>query len=535
MVLALACGACAVLDPGGSGGGETDSTGPGGSTPGGLSWPVTYTGTPSSLRRLTRDEIVVTMQLLTGLAPARADLPTAPRDGNGPLLTGGIPYVSTELPKLQLVVSDFAAKAAPAMVTKSGCGKSGLAQRDCLQAWALAFAEQALRRPARADEAALYTGFLANADGSSAADSSALEAVLGAVFFSPSFLYRTEIGAADATRPGVRALAPREVATRLSYLATLAPPDSVLLASAGTLADANARSDQLTRLLHTDLGKHALSVMVLEWLGANEPLLHTKSAKYQAGLAPDFEASIRASAESTITGTLLADGDATLASLLTAKSYLGDPAIVALTKDDTADTGRMGLLMHPQVVAAHTKEDGASPFRLGRFMREDLLCETVAPPPATAAAMALPDLPPGATLRENYQHKISAGPVCQGCHAQFSPLGYAFLPFDPVGRWTKQDPSGRPWDLSGSIVTYSGRLTFQSPSDLMNELGASPQVHGCFAQAALEWALGRNLIKEDENLVRAIDAVVRTTDGDVQAVLQAIVAAPEFTTAIAAR
>src|SRR5262249_25171381 len=143
--------------------------------------------------------------------------------------------------------------------------------------------------------------------------------------------------------------------------------------------------------------------------------------------------------------------------------------------------------------------------------------------------------PPGATLRENYQHKISAGPVCQGCHAQFSPLGYAFLPFDPVGRWTKQDPSGRPWDLSGSIVTYSGRLTFQSPPDLMNELGRSPQVQGCFGQAGLEWALGRNLIKEDENLVRAIDAVVRKTDGNVQAVLQAIVAAPEFTTAIAAR
>jgi hypothetical protein len=538
LVLAVACGACLDTNdenPGDANGGASSNAPHDPAS--GLSWPVSYNGQPSSLRRLTRDELVVTMRVLTGDAPTRADLPPTPRPNSGPVLTGGISYVATELPKLELTLDAFATKVAPQMLAQSGCQATAQAQRDCLQKWATGFAQQALRRPARAEEGAIYTKLLAGADGTSAADTSAIEAVLGAIFFSPSFLYRTEVGAPDASRAGVRVLATNEVATRLSYLATLAPPDSALLdaASTGALQDGPRRSSELSRLLHTDLGKHALSVLVLEWLGANEPFARTKSAKYQAGLPSDFEESIRASAEASIADALLTSrggSGPTVASLLGTRSYLGDPAVASITP---AETVREGLLMHPQVLVAHTKDDGSSPFRLGRFLREDVLCEAVAPPPASATTMALADLPSGATLRENYQHKISAGPSCQACHAQFAPLGYAFLPFDPVGRWATQDPSGRPWDLSGSIVAASGRLTFESTRDLVEKLGASPQVHGCFAQAALSWSLGRALVQEDESLVRAVDAVLRETDGDVIAVLQSIVAAPEFTTAIAAR
>src|SRR5262249_30373987 len=145
--------------------------------------------------------------------------------------------------------------------------------------------------------------------------------------------------------------------------------------------------------------------------------------------------------------------------LLTTSSFLEDSSIKDVTKaagtgplatGDTNDTGRQGLLMHPQVLAAHTKTDGFSPFQVGKFLRENVLCEIVKPPPNNANAIAPPDLPAGATLRENFQNKTGASAVCSGCHSQFAPLGYAFLPFDPVGRWTTNDPSGKPWDLAGS-------------------------------------------------------------------------------------
>src|SRR5262249_18885976 len=156
----------------------------------------------------------------------------------------------------ELTMTSFATKIAPTMLANSGCKETADAQRQCLQTWATGFAERALRRPARADEAALYAKLLGAVDGTANADGSAVEAVVDAVSFSPSFLYRTEVGSVDASQPGVRKLAAPEMATRLSYLATLGPPDGALLgdAASGALADGQARLRHLDRLLATDLG-----------------------------------------------------------------------------------------------------------------------------------------------------------------------------------------------------------------------------------------------------------------------------------------
>ncbi len=544
LALAILCGACVgkIGDGANVGDADLDPDEP----PAKASWPVQYNGTPSGMRRLTRDELIVTMEALTGAAPSRGDLPAEPRNGTGPLLAGGLPYIGNELPKLEVVVSEFSLQAAPSVVEQSGCSLADQAQRDCLLAWSLAFAERALRRPARTPESDLYQQLLATADGTSEADADAVGAILHALFISPSFLYRTEIGAEVEDKAAVRALTGNEIAVRLSYLATLAPPDAELLdvAASGKLNDGQVRVEQLTRLLQSDRGKHALAVFVLEWLGSNEPTIDTKSAKYLEGLGADFQSSIRASAEATIADALYGAEMPTVATLFATRSYLDDPAIVLLSQTkgtgvsatgDTSETGREGILMHPQVLAAHTKEDGVSPFQLGKFLRESLLCEPVSPPPPDATQMALPDLPAGASLRENFENKVSANSTCLACHAQFSPLGYAFLPFDPVGRWFQQDPSGQAWDLAGTIATYSGELSFQSPRALVNALGSRTQVQGCFAQGALQWALGRKLVDEDEPFVIALDDVIQSTDGDITAIFETIVAAPEFATAVAAR
>jgi uncharacterized protein DUF1588/uncharacterized protein DUF1592/uncharacterized protein DUF1595/uncharacterized protein DUF1585 len=510
-----------------------------------LAWPVRYGGTPSALRRLSRDELVVTMRMLTGSAPARSDLPQEPRIGRGQLFTTGLSYVATEVPKLDRAIGAFAVEIAPTLRARSGCALSDQAQRDCLLTWSTSFATKAFRRPPTAAEISVLGDILATADGTSDADTTALESVLGTIFFAPSFLYRIEVGAPSMDGSTTRALSASEIAVRLSFLATLGPPDAELssAAAAGRLSDGRERALQFERLSRTEMGQHAASVLVLEWLGANEPKIHTKSARYLGGLAPDFEASIRASVERAI-ALALGSANPRIANLLSTSAYLDDPAILEVTRlagtatsatEDTIDTGRAGILMHPQVIAAHTKEDGFSPFQLGAFLKEDLLCQPPPPPPANATAMALTDTPPGASLREIYQHKIMAGGACLSCHSTFAPLGYAFLPFDPVGRWLERDPSGKAWDLGGAITILQGALSFTSPRDLVEKLAVSPQVHGCFAQAALQSALGRQLVNEDERLVRALDQVIRQTKGDYLAVLETIVAAPEFAISVAGR
>jgi hypothetical protein len=513
---------------------------------GALPWPVRSGGRPSALRRLTRDELQTTLEMLTGSAPPRADLPEEPRSGHGPLLTSGVSFVGPEMPKLKLALGTFAGSIAPAMLAKTGCALTQQAQRDCLLGWSLGFAEQALRRPLRKGESTSFQNILGAADGTADADAGALEGVLTAIFFAPSFLYRTEIGAPVAANPSLRALQPSEIASRLSYLATLAPPDPDLLvaASSGRLQDAAERTRQFDRLSRSAFGRRAQAVFVLEWLGGNEPKVDQKSARYLTGLGTGYATAIRASAETFIQG-VLAGGAPTIAGLLSTSSYLADPAVQKITQSAgtgptaTGDGGaaqRTGLLMHPLVIAAHTKEDGSSPFQIGGAIREALLCDPVPPPPANAQAMARMDPPAGLSLRESLDYRTSAGPACIACHSQFKELGYSFLAFDPVGRWMSQDPSGKPWELSGNVMTYSGiPLTFASPSELAKALASHPQVQGCFAQVALEWSLGRALAPEDQPLVVVLNDVAKRTGGSVVEILRAIVAAPQFVNALAPR
>jgi hypothetical protein len=504
-------------------------------------WPVTFDGRPSALRRLSRDELIATMTSLTGSAPSRDDLPADQRTPRGAIMLSGTSFIATELSKLKLVIDDFTKSAAPAMLTKSGCAKTGQPQRDCLSAWVSKLGEQAFRRPLQPTELAGFQKILTLAGTSAADDTSAVEGALTALFFAPSFLYRTEIGKPVATQPGQRALDPNEIAARLSFMTTLAPPDGELLdaAKAGSLSDGAERAKQFARLAATDRGKKAISIFVLEWLGANERKVSTKSAKYLAGLDADFESSIRANVESAIED-VMASSDATVSGLLSTRGYVNRTPMQEITTPqgsgvtatgDDAMTNRMGLMMHPHVIAAHTKEDGSSPFVLGPFMRGAFLCETIPDPPPGAANMARNDVPPGSTTRQSLEYRTGA-PLCQSCHSKFSQFGYAFLPFDPVGRWVTVDPTGKPWDLGGTIVFESGRsFEFDSPSDLMTQLAAEPQVHGCFGQAALKWITGRDLIEEDHDLLVALNDAAKKTHGDVMAMLQTAVSSPGFVVA----
>ncbi len=512
-----------------------------------FSWPVRYQGRPSLLRRLSRDELVATVQLLIGVAPLRTDLPEEPHQGHGPLITVGVPLLATEIRSLQVVMDDFALKVGPQVLMRSGCTLTLQPQRQCLGDWATGLAARAFRRKAFAQEATALHGMFAEAGKSENGDVAAVQAALSSIFLAPSFLYREEIGTAIAGQPGLRALRPDEIASRLSFLATLTPPDDALLAAAkaGKLSDPDERIRHFNRIAATERGRKAQAVFVLQWLGANEAKLKLKSRKYNKELGDDFEASVRASAEGAIRQVLFESDQPTVAGLLSTTTYLQDESMKKLSRPsgegtqmvgDNEQTGRIGLMMHPQVLAAHTKENGASPFQIGAFLREALLCEPVPPPPVDAAASARTNEPSGLSTRQGLEFRTSAGRVCSGCHQSFAPLGYSFLPFDPVGRWVHKDPTGKPWDLSGTIATSSGEpLRFGTPAELMRGLANHPQVLGCFAQAALQWTLGRALVTADQPMVMAINEATTKTRGNLAAIFRAIVATPGFVTVVAPR
>ncbi len=54
-----------------------------------------------------------------------------------------------------------------------------------------------------------------------------------------------------------------------------------------------------------------------------------------------------------------------------------------MTRRDLPPAERAGILMHPYVLAAHTKESGVSPFPLGQFVYENILCNVIGLPSMT--------------------------------------------------------------------------------------------------------------------------------------------------------
>jgi hypothetical protein len=497
--------------------------------------PVAFDGTPSRLRRLSRDELLTSLRLLTGDAPDRDDLPEDPRDLHAPVLNTGVGFVATEIDRLHAVLSRFAAKVAPKVRASAGCARQPSAPA-CYATWARQIADQALRRPITAEEATALEAIVSEADGTEPTDDAAVEAVLAAVIQSPSFLYRTTLGVADVDGGDSRRLSGREIANRLAFLVTQGPPDPALRAAEDRLQDPEERRRHFRRLVTTNEGRQAIATMVLEWLGANEARPSQKSAKHLSGLPGDVDVVMRDSAVQTIVSVL--EGSPTLSEIMTTKTYLTSPAVAAITAvtdgygDDEA-TGRRGLLMHPFVIAGHTKEDGASPFQIGSFLKEGLLCESVGEPPPNAAELARQAPPAGLTLREDLEYRTSAAPTCTNCHEQFAGLGYAFLPFDPVGRWRPQDPVGKSWDLGATVATTSGpTLRFRSPSELTEVLAGHPQFIGCFAQTAVKWTLGRRLVREDQRLLAEADRVATASGGDIVAIFEAIATHPDFTTIV---
>ena len=115
--------------------------------------------------------------------------------------------------------------------TLTPCGAMP-SDKACVQEYLLSFAERAFRHPPSTDEQTAITGQLwteMSAAGATLAE--ALGYGVYAILSSPSFLYRTELGA-DAASDGP--LTPHELATAISLFLTDGPPDDELLAAAAS-------------------------------------------------------------------------------------------------------------------------------------------------------------------------------------------------------------------------------------------------------------------------------------------------------------
>jgi len=327
-----------------------------------------------------------------------------------------------------------------------------------------------------------------------------LETLIATALSSPSFLYRRELG--DEFVDGsayVRWLTDHEIASRLSFLVWQSGPDQALLdaAEAGELRDPQARLVHLDRLLDDERARVGQLGFVMDWVGAEAGRrIGNKDPEVLQGTSSALEALADRSLERTIQDVLF-EGAGTFAALLGAERYWVEQELAALLELEPAGaeleardldaTVRRGLLMHPTVLAAHTKESGVSPFLLGKFVYENVLCEVI-PPPIELPEVD-PEPPEDQTLREQLE-ALTEPAECQGCHVRIGPPGFAFLPFDPIGRHAFADGLGRPYDTTGTIPVGETTVSFESAAQLALALSQHDNTARCVARRLFRWTYG---------------------------------------------
>jgi hypothetical protein len=490
--------------------------------------------TAIGLRRLTRLEYGLTVRDLLGVDGAEEQISDA----------GAVDFLSNNAHVQRVGLADLEAYARAAekastealsdLVLPDGCVLASMSSA-CVTELLEGFLLRAFRRPATDEELARY-GALFELLVPDAGSQEALRSVVESVLLAPHFLYRSEVGDAEGR------LGPYELASRLSYLLWSTMPDAQLFAAAGdgALDEADGLRVQIERMLDDPRAEVGTVRFVYEWLGLDGEQVSRKGADILQELPTTLQQQLEEETARFVIDVLLGP-EPSLRTLLTADYTFANETVATLyglsdvSGDDfhrvTLDAReRRGILTQPLLIASHSKESGYSAVQMGRFVRERLLCQDVQPPPPgvdTTLAEADASLP----FRERFeQHE--ANPGCAACHTFLDPPGFAYLPYDPIGRYRTADPAGNVFDTAGELSELDGdSVPFEDATSLIDALAESDAVYACFVRRHLQFAFGRTLAEQDLPLYHALADALVASNGDFVTYISQLVRSPEFASA----
>ena len=492
--------------------------------------------TSPGLRRLTREEYRRTVTDLTGANGQALTIPAEFIASHHSQIAGAQKLGNTDVERFVALAEQIASARAPALLEQAGCETS---DAPCVRQWAEGFLKLAWRgSPA---DRARYTALLED-ERAGASELERVETFLIAALSSPHFLYRTELGETAPDPSGAVALTDSEVATRLSYLVWQSAPDIALLEAAerGELKTPEGRSKQLERMLQDERAAHGMRAFISDWMGVFGDAIGAKDASVLEGTDEALADEARASFEATIDALLFHAPGSYLEVLSTDQVFVTPQleTILDVVASGEPERGlrsakfgpeRVGVLTHPHVLAAHTKESGASPFPIGAFIYESILCDTIPVLeniPEEVEGVDERDL----TLRQRLEAR-TAGPTCAGCHVKIGPSGFAFLPFDPIGRYSATDALDRPYDTAGSVPVGEDTIIFEHVGELSKAISAHPAAARCVADRLFRWTYGRFEGPGDEAALNALRELSVEEQGASRALLEALVASEGFTRA----
>jgi hypothetical protein len=452
------------------------------------------------LRRLTNEEYDNTIEALLGLPGHHsADFP-ADLAGLGFTTNADAFSVSVRHTEKYLEAAEKLAAAAnlsallPCTATTDACATQFIE----------AFGFKAFRRPLKDDQKArLKTVFTAGKNLSNFA--TGIRMVIETVLQSPEFLYRPEFGVASSGAEVVP-LDDHEMATRLSYFLWGTMPDSVLFAAAsrGELQTGDQILAQARRMIADPRAHKTVARFNSEWLHLD----HLNESEKDETLFPNWavlKPLMRKETELFLEDVFW-NPDSDVSALFSSKtSWMNQtlanfygvtgPTSAEFVKVTLDPTKRQGLLTQASLMAALASTNESHPVHRGRFVRQQLFCQFL-PPPPPGVQIIPPEPDPNLTTRERFaEHSTNA--VCAGCHSMMDPIGFGFENYDAIGAHRTTE-NGKPINATGTLTKTSVDGDFNGPIELSTRLAGAQEVRECVTTMWFRFAAGRQESSEDE-------------------------------------
>lgn len=445
----------------------------------------------------------------------------------------------------------------PARLTKlaGGCATDADSGNDleCMASFIKKLGERALRRSISDEDVAFYS----KVAGQAPLEVADWADVTAALLLAPDFLYFVESGDAPvAGKTDLYAVAPYELASRLSYHFWQTMPDEELLvhARSGDLTDDDVYEEQIERIFADPRTRESIGAFYAEWLHRADvaqinsrvgtPAFDALRGDFDPG--PTLREAMFAEIADMATYYSL-DTKGTIDDLYTSKkSFAKDPILASIygisawdgksAPPDLVEEARQGLLTRAAMVA--TGSANTRPIMKGVFIRKALLCDTVPPPPANVNAKAIE--PEGnLTAREDIEALTGTG-VCAGCHVtKINALGFSTENFDSIGRFRSEEllidgvtgklKGKKPVDTAAvPHVTDKDERTAQDSRDVSKWMLESGKVQACFARVYFRYTFARGEnFKNDGCALQDLNQAL--SDGeDLGSVLKRVALSPAF-------
>jgi len=364
----------------------------------------------------------------------------------------------------------------------------------CVKDFIASFTARAWRRPVSADELAPLHALASSVAKDLADHGQGLKFTLAAVLQSPHFLFRVEVGEPGPDRYRYTSW---EMASRLSFLLLDAPPDDALrsAAASGKLTTAAGVRAEAERLLEDPRARVTLTRFFRDFMNLGKLDSLDKQPEKFPQLTATLGPSMRVEMERMFENNVFEREGDFREMFKTRDTYVNEdlariygiegvtgPQWTPVTLPD--DGTRAGILTTPGFLALNAHKTQTSPTHRGRFVRLNLFCQDI-PPPPPGINTTLPEPDPGTptTLRQRLdEHRTN--PSCSGCHERMDPIGFTFEHYDAIGARRDVDENGLPIDAKSTIdgAEVDGAIA-------MSELVASlPEVGACIARRFYEHA-----------------------------------------------